>query len=158
MLQYKYMKLGFRKENTMNVFTTNLKKIILNEVAMCDKAIIISGFFSPDMLKEIAKTKKKVTFFFGMVYNETISISNSNLFKSLEASYSSFQIRIPALYHIHSKCYLFYSNGKLTSAYIGSANCSSSGLNTSANSEVLVHITDSSYTRSVRIDTHIQNI
>lgn len=126
----------------MNVSATDLKKEILDEVIACDEAVIISGYFSPDMLNEIAKAGKKTTFYFGMVYNETISLSNSKLFKSLEATYPSFQIRIPALYHIHSKCYLFFLGGKLTSAYVGSANCSSSGLDTSANSEILVHITD----------------
>ena len=129
----------------MNVSVTDLKNKILDEVKTCDEVIIISGYFSPDMLDEIAKMGKKTTFYFGMVYNETISLSNAKLFKSLESSYPTFHIRIPALYHIHSKCYLFFSSGNLTSAYVGSANCSSSGLDTSANSEILVHITGSTY-------------
>lgn len=126
----------------MAVAVDGLKSKVLGNVLKSDEVVIISGFFSADMLETIAKTGVKTTFYFGMVFNDVISVANKNKFALIEAAYPNFKIYVPALYHVHTKCYLFKKHGTVIAAMAGSANCSSSGLDTTKNSEMLIDIID----------------
>ena len=128
----------------MAVSVDGLKTKVIANVLVSDEVTIISGFFSADMLNEIAKTGVKTNFYFGMVFNDVISRANKNKFDALEAAYPNFKIYVPSLYHVHTKCYLFKRSGKVIAALIGSANCSSSGLDTTKNSELLMDVVNPS--------------
>lgn len=126
----------------MSVFVDALKTLILDNVKLSDEVIIISGFFSKDLLEDIASLGVKTDFYFGMVYNTVITPKHKAHFDYLEKTYTNFKVFLPALHHVHTKCYIFKKAGLVTKVLVGSANCSSSALDTTPNSEMLVDVND----------------
>lgn len=124
----------------MSIFIDNLEPLIMSTVCTSDEIIIISGFFSIDIIENIAKQGIPTTFYYGMYLRNGISSSNYNSFKRLEATYPNLKINIPIAYHIHTKCYIFKKAGITFNALVGSANASSSALSTTPNSELLTPI------------------
>ena len=71
----------------MAILVKNLKKKVLENAKESDQIIIITGYFSPDMIDEIAKMGVPFVYYYGMygidkiakpVYDKLISINNSN--------------------------------------------------------------------------------
>ncbi len=125
---------------SMSIYVDNLKDYVINLAKSSDEITIISGYFSIDIIEEIAKLRKPIIFYYGMYLRNGLSTSYYNAFKKLEATYSNLKINIPISYHVHTKCYIFKKAGVTTDALIGSANASSSALNTTPNSELLTPI------------------
>lgn len=126
----------------MAVSVDNLKSLVMTNVAKSDEIIIISGYFSVDILEDIAKQGIPTTYYYGMYLRNGISLANYTAFKRLEASYPNLKINIPVSYHVHTKCYIFRNSGKTINVLVGSANCSGSALDTTANSELLMPVDD----------------
>ena len=124
----------------MSISVKNLNQLIMNTIQQNDEITIISGFFSVDIIENIAKTGKPTTFYYGMYLKNGLSLAYYNAFKRLKCLYPNLTILIPVAYHVHTKCYIFKTNGIITQAFVGSANCSSSALNTTPNSELLMPV------------------
>ncbi len=124
----------------MSIFVDNLESLVMTNAASSDEIIIISGYFSIDIIENIAKYGIPTTFYYGMYLRNGISPSYYSAFQRLEATYPNLKINIPIAYHVHTKCYIFKKAGITTSALIGSANASSSALATTTNSELLAPI------------------
>lgn len=124
----------------MSISVKNLNQLIMNTIQQNDEITIISGFFSVDIIENIAKTGKPTTFYYGMYLKNGLSLAYYNAFKRLKSLYPNLTILIPVAYHVHTKCYIFKTNGIITQAFVGSANCSSSALNTTPNSELLMPV------------------
>lgn len=124
----------------MSIFVDNLEALVMSNAAKSDEIIIISGFFSIDIIEKVASYGRKTTFYYGMYLRNGISLSNYNAFKKLEATYPNLKINIPIDYHVHTKCYLFRTAKVTQNALVGSANSSSSALDTTPNSELLTPI------------------
>lgn len=121
----------------MAIFLENLEKQIIDEAKKSDKIIIITGYFSADMLKQIADTGIETEYYYGMYLKNGLSLNNKNYFDKIEKSHPNFQVYIPLSYHVHTKCYLFINNNRIRTAYVGSANCSKNALLAPKNSELL---------------------
>lgn len=126
----------------MSIHVDDLESLVMSNVGTSDEIIIISGYFSVDILEKIAKTGKTTTFYYGMYLKNGIRVADYNAFKSLEMTYPNIKICIPLAYHVHTKCYIFRQSGNTVNALVGSANCSSSALATTANSELLTPVTN----------------
>ncbi len=126
----------------MSIHVDNLESLVMTNVGTSDEIIIISGYFSVDILEKIAKTGITTSFYYGMYLRNGISASYYNAFRTLEATYPNIKIYIPIAFHVHTKCYMFKQSGNTVNALVGSANCSSSALATTANSELLTPVTD----------------
>lgn len=124
----------------MDFYVENLKKQVIDQTNNHDEIIIISGYFSADILYAIAKTNKKVTFYYGMYIKNGITQLKLNALKKLESDYSNFSAYFVIGYHVHSKCYIFKENGIIKYALVGSANVSNDGLSSGKNSELLVSV------------------
>ena len=127
----------------MAIFVDNLEALVMSNVSSSDEIIIISGFFSIDIIESIAKTGIPTTFYYGMYLRNGLSLSYFNSFKRLETTYPNLKINIPIAYHVHTKCYIFRNSGKTINALVGSANASSSALATTPNSELLTPVNNS---------------
>lgn len=124
----------------MPIFTDNLEALVMSNVSSSDEIVIISGFFSVDIIEGVAKKGIPATFYYGMYLRNGISASNYNSFKRLESAYPNLTIKIPVAYHVHTKCYIFRKSGTTVNALVGSANASSSALSTTPNSELLTPV------------------
>lgn len=127
----------------MSISVSNLESIVLTNSAVADNITIISGYYSADVLEDIAKIGKPTTFYYGMYQYNGLSVLQQTVFSKLEAAYPNLTINIVFDYHVHTKCYLFTSSTKSV-ALVGSANCSMNGLLSDPNCEMLTDITDPS--------------
>lgn len=124
----------------MSIYIDKLESLIMSIASTSDEIIIISGFFSIDIIENIAKQGVPTTFYYGMYLRNGISSWNYNSFKKLEATYPNLKINIPIAYHVHTKCYIFRKCGVTFNALVGSANASGSALATTPNSELLTPV------------------
>ncbi len=124
----------------MSIFVDNLAPLVMANAAKSDEITIISGYFSIDILENIAKLNIPTTFYYGMYLRNGISPSYYSEFKRLESTYPNFKVFIPIAYHVHTKCYIFKESTRIACALVGSANASSSALQTTANSELLTPV------------------
>ena len=71
----------------MAVLVDDLKKKVLNNVKKSDRVTIITGYFSPDMIDEIAKLGIQFVYYYGMygidkitkpVYDKLVSITQTS--------------------------------------------------------------------------------
>ena len=127
-------------EKIYGYISKKFKKKVLENAKESDQIIIITGYFSPDMIDEIAKMGVPFVYYYGMygidkiakpVYDKLISINNSN---------SNLKLKFVHTQRVHTKCYLFYKNTKLENALVGSANCSINGLCSIENAEMLIEL------------------
>ena len=128
----------------MAISVEQLEQLVIDHANAHDDVLIISGYFSSDVIEDIAKTGKNVTFYYGMYPWSQITTLQHNSFQKLESLYSNLTINIVTDYHVHTKCYLFTSPTDEI-ALIGSANCSSSGLLSDKNCEMLIDVNDSTH-------------
>lgn len=140
----------------MSIFVDNLEALVMSNVAASDEITIISGYFSIDIIENIARQGIPTTFYYGMYLRNGITMSYYNSFKRLEATYPNLKIYIPIAYHVHTKCYIFKKSGHSFNALVGSANASSSALATTPNSELLTPI--DSVTDRTLLENYAQEI
>lgn len=124
----------------MAVIVEDLKKEVLKNIKLSDKVDIISGFTTPDTIDEIASTGKNVEFIYGMYPSSGITEKTLEKLREIDKKFTTLDIRVATDYHVHTKCYLFYSNGQVFNALVGSANCSRPGLESEKNCEMLVEM------------------
>ncbi len=124
----------------MDFYVEDLKNQVINQTYNHDEIIIISGYFSADILEEIAKTNKTVKFYYGMYTKNGITQLGLNALKNMQKNYNNFSAYFVIDYHVHSKCYIFKENGNIKYALVGSANVSNGGLGSGKNSELLVSV------------------
>ncbi len=127
----------------MAVSVEKLEQLILDNTRKHDKTIIISGFFSADVLEDIAKTGKPISFYYGMYTWNQLTELQYKAFQRLESYYPNMNINVVIDYHVHTKCYIFISQSE-ANALVGSANCSSTGLLSDRNCEMLVDVNQTS--------------
>ncbi len=127
----------------MAVFVDQLKKVVMDNVNLSDQVSIISGFATPDTIDFFAKSGKNVEFIYGMYPVSGITERTLEKLRQIDKSYSALDVRVASDYHVHTKCYLFYSKGKIINALVGSANCSQPGLESDKNCEMLVELNSS---------------
>jgi len=140
----------------MSIYVDNLEPRVMANAASSDEIIIISGFFSIDIIENIARKGIPTVFYYGMYLRNGISTSYYNSFKRLEATYPNLKINIPIAYHVHTKCYIFRQSGVTANALVGSANASTSALATTPNSELLTPIV--STTDRLFLDKYVAEI
>lgn len=124
----------------MAVIVKNLKECILNNAKESDKVVIISGYFSPDIIEEIAKLNVSFTFYYGMYAIDKISDIVYRKMKSIDTSNGNLTLKFVNTQRVHTKCYLFYKDEMICNAMVGSANCSVQGLCSPENSEMLIEL------------------
>ena len=64
----------------MSIFVDNLEALVMSNAAKSDEIIIISGFFSVDIIEKVANYGKKTTFYYGMYLRNGISQANYDAF------------------------------------------------------------------------------
>lgn len=133
----------------MAVSIEELEKLVLKNTEKSDKTVIISGFFSADVLEDIAKTGKPISFYYGMYTWSHLTELQRKAFQRLEKDYPNIIINVVTAYHVHTKCYLFMSSAG-DNALVGSANCSSAGLLSDRNCELLVDVCDAEQLHNLR--------
>lgn len=145
----------------MAVIVDELKEFVIDNAKKSDNIIIVSGYFSPDIIDEIAKLNVQFSFYYGMYAIDRISDIVYKKMKNIEASNSNLTLKFVNMQRVHTKCYLFYKNGKMFNALVGSANCSRQGLSSPANSEMLVELNADVLKNSdylARLDKYYQDI
>lgn len=126
----------------MAILVENLKQSVVDTSKISDKVVIISGYFSPDVIDEIAKLNVPFTFYYGMYAIDKITEPIHNKLKLIVAANSNLTLKFVDSQRVHIKCYLFYKKGNIFNSLVGSANCSSQGLCSSKNAEMLVELND----------------
>lgn len=124
----------------------DLDQEVLKNISASDEVIIISGYTSPDMLAILTSHDNsiKITLYYGMYIRNGISKFYITAFNNLETKYPNLKIFIPYGYHVHTKVYIFKKDVVIFNALIESANCSSSALMATPNSEMLLDVIVSS--------------
>lgn len=126
----------------MAVNVKDLNKLVLDNANRCDKVIIISGFATPNVVEDIAKTGKEILFYYGMYRKRGLTSLTLEKLKNLDAKYTNLTVKVVNDYHVHTKCYLFFASGIIINSLVGSANCSIDGLYSGENSEMLVELNE----------------
>lgn len=126
----------------MSTWVEKLKNKVLSYASSSDEIIIISGYYSPNILADIASLGKKTTFYYGMYDSDGITPVQHTKLGTLEVAYPNFTANIVYSYHVHTKCYIFKRTGLVTNILVGSANASTNGLGSGRNSEMLVDVLD----------------
>ena len=124
----------------MSLYVEKLKNEVISKASLSDEIIIISGYFSADMLSIVAKLNKKTMFYYGMFNRSGITPLQYKSLEIIETQNPKFSASIVFDYHVHSKCYIFKKDGSIFAAMVGSANVSVSGLDCGKNSEILVDV------------------
>lgn len=124
----------------MTIYVEKLEKLILDNAENSDEINIISGYCSPDIIESFAKLGKKLDFFFGMYRKNGLTKNTHTKLINLQNKYDNLNVYIVYDYHVHTKCYIFKQNTKITNILVGSANFSIDGLRSKKNSELLVNL------------------
>lgn len=136
----------------MAVNTKDLYTLVISNSMKSDKIIIISGFATPNVIEEIARTGKEVLFYYGMYKKGGLTPLTLKKLKNLDYIYPNLTINIVNDYHVHTKCYLFFNSGNLINSLVGSANCSVDGLCGCDNSEMLIELNSNELKSSNYLD------
>lgn len=119
----------------------NLYDKVFDTSIDANKLVIISGYVGPAVVKDLKKLPYDVELYVGMYGNVISGILHKSLLKLDEINnVSIFYTSIL----IHAKCYIWFKDGEIVKALIGSANFSTSGLMT-PKKEVLGIIPEESY-------------
>lgn len=137
----------------MAIFVDDLKTTVIDNAMASEKIVIISGYLSPDMVDEVAKLGIPFEFYYGMYGVEKIRSTVLNTLRALVSKYPHMKMNFVHTQRVHTKLYLFYKSGVISNALVGSANCSTQGLCSAKNAEMLaevnsVSVADPSYIRS----------
>lgn len=126
----------------MSTWIENLKSKVLSYSSSSDEIIIISGYYSPNILADVALLGITTTFYYGMYDNDGITPVQHAKLGTLETLFPNFTANIVYSYHVHTKCYIFKKARLVTHILVGSANASTNGLESGRNSEMLVDVLD----------------
>ena len=124
----------------MSTWIEKLKDKLLAYAILSDEIIIISGYYSPNILADVASLGIETTFYYGMYDSDGITPVQHGKLGALETLYSNFKAYIVYNYHVHTKCYIFKKGDLVTRILVGSANASTNGLESGRNSEMLVDV------------------
>ena len=124
----------------MAVLVNDLLKNVLINANSSDRIVIITGYFSPDIIDKIAALGKPFEYYYGMYGVDKIRSSVLSALRNINAKYSNLKISFVNTQRVHTKCYLFYDNNNMFNAMVGSANCSMQGLCSTANAEMLAEL------------------
>lgn len=139
----------------MSVFVDDLKKAVIDNAKASDKIVIISGYLSPDMVDEVATLGIPFEFYYGMYGVERIRSTVLNALRNLVSKHPNMRMNFVHTQRIHTKLYLFYKTGVVFNALVGSANCSTQGLCSAKNAEMLAEVNSASMTDSSYITSFI---
>ena len=119
----------------------NLYNKVFDADIDADNLVIISGYVGPAIVQDLKKLPYEINLYVGMYGNVISSILHKSLLKSDKMDNVN-------IYYtnilVHAKCYIWFKNGQIIKALIGSANFSTSGLMT-PKKEVLGDIPCESY-------------
>ena len=124
----------------MAVLVDDLLKNVLINANSSDRIVIITGYFSPDIIDKIAALGKPFEYYYGMYGVDKIRPSVLSALRNINAKYSNLKISFVNTQRVHTKCYLFYDSNNMFNAMVGSANCSMQGLCSMANAEMLAEL------------------
>ena len=124
----------------MAVLVDDLLKNVLINANSSDRIVIITGYFSPDIIDKIAALGKPFEYYYGMYGVDKIRPSVLSALRNINAKYSNLKISFVNTQRVHTKCYLFYDSNNMFNAMAGSANCSMQGLCSMANAEMLAEL------------------
>ena len=124
----------------MAVLVDDLLKNVLINANSSDRIVIITGYFSPDIIDKIAALGKPFEYYYGMYGVDKIRPSVLSALRNINAKYSNLKISFVNTQRVHTKCYLFYDSNNMFNAMVGSANCSMQGLCSTANAEMLAEL------------------
>lgn len=124
----------------MAVLVDDLLKNVLINANSSDRIVIITGYFSPDIIDKIAALGKPFEYYYGMYGVDKIRPSVLSALRNINAKYSNLEISFVNTQRVHTKCYLFYDSNNMFNAMVGSANCSMQGLCSMANAEMLAEL------------------
>ena len=124
----------------MAILVDKLKDEVISNAKSSNKVVIITGYFSPDIIDEIASLGVTFEYYYGMYGVDKIRASVLNALKSIETKWPNLNISFVDAQRVHTKCYLFYRGNEIFNAMVGSANCSSQGLSSAANAEMLAEL------------------
>ena len=135
----------------MAVLVDDLLKNVLINANSSDRIVIITGYFSPDIIDKIAELGKPFEYYYGMYGVDKIRPSVLSALRNINAKYSNLKISFVNTQRVHTKCYLFYDSNNMFNAMVGSANCSMQGLCSMANAEMLAELNLSFFKKEGRI-------
>ena len=124
----------------MVVLVNDLLKNVLTNANSSDKIVIITGYFSPDIIDKIAALGKPFEYYYGMYGVDKIRSSVLFALRKITLKYSNLKISFVNTQRVHTKCYLFYDGNSVFNAMVGSANCSMQGLCSTVNAEMLAEL------------------
>lgn len=127
------------------IYYTNLEEVIFqrHQTYDTDELIIISGYLGPNPVEQLDSLPFNTKVVYGMYPAHGIGVQLHNSLKSIQERSNKVNIYYSSL-QVHSKCYIWMSNGNIIHALIGSANFSSNGLRTPYR-EVLTESDPSTY-------------
>lgn len=111
------------------LYNENIEEIVFNrhEIIESDELIIISGYVGPHPVKRLSTLPIPATVIYGMFGSQSISSRLDTTLKRLNSESENTTILYSEI-PVHSKCYIWKKDGKVVHALIGSANFSTSGL------------------------------
>ena len=124
----------------MAVLVDDLLTSVLTDANSSDKIVIITGYFSPDIIDKVAALGKPFEYYYGMYGVDKIRKKILDVMRNITSQYPNLKIAFVNTQRVHTKCYLYYKNGQVFNAMVGSANCSTNGLCSCANAEMLAEL------------------
>lgn len=117
---------------------------VINAAKASDEIVIISGYFTSDIIDDMASTGANVTFYYGMFNKNGITSGQYNSFDALEKKHPSLTINVVVnISFVHSKLYIFKKKGIVTDVFMGSANATLFALKSNDDCELLIDVTNS---------------
>ncbi len=145
----------------MAIFVDKLKAEVIANAKLSDKIVVITGYFSPDVIEEIADLGIPFEFYYGMYAVDKIRAGVLKALRGIVSSRSNLAINVVHMQRVHTKCYLFYKDGAMFNAFVGSANCSMQGLCSSKNAEMLAELNTTVLKKNdylIRLDAYYKKI
>ena len=100
----------------MAVLVDDLLKNVLINANSSDRIVIITGYFSPDIIDKIAALGKPFEYYYGMYGVDKIRLSVLSALRNINAQYSNLKISFVNTQRVHTKCYLFYDSNNMFNA------------------------------------------
>ena len=97
----------------MAIFVDKLKDEVIANASVSDKIVVITGYFSPDVIDEIATLGIPFEFYYGMYAVDNIRATVLKALRSIVSSRPNLSINVVHTQRVHTKCYLFYKGDQL---------------------------------------------
>lgn len=137
------------------IFYDNLEEIVFHRHEMfdVDELVVLSGYVGPKPIERLKTLPFKTSVIYGMYGADGIGQALHRSLIELDAKIPNTDIFYSEL-PVHAKCYIWKKQGKITTALIGSANFSISGLS-NPYKEVLAETTFDTFSP---LDTYVNRI